>query len=240
LFLQLFINAVLSEKKSRQELAIAHEQLRRYALRIEDIATLQERNRLAREIHDSLGHSLVGFNLHLEAALRLFAIAPQESRELLIEAKEMSDIALQEVRRSVAKLRTDPLQGKSLQEALAILMQNFQNSTNIIPQLELNLSINLSHEISVAIYRIVQESLTNICKYAKATKVKISLKSDQDLELVILDNGQGFQLEKNSTGFGLQGMKERTIALGGKLKIISDRDQGCKIIVSIPLPKNST
>lgn len=101
-FLQLLVNALLAERRSREELAQANAQLRRYAVRIEDIATLQERNRIAREIHDSLGHSLITFNLHLEAALRLLESNPAEAKDFLIEVKQVAATALQDVRQSVA------------------------------------------------------------------------------------------------------------------------------------------
>ncbi|NEO78491.1 sensor histidine kinase [Moorena sp. SIO4G3] len=235
--LQLLVDAVLSERKSREELAKANAQLRHYALRIEDIATLQERNRIAREIHDSLGHSLTVFNLHLEAALRLLQSDPDEAKEFILEAKQLGKTALKDVRQSVASLRLNPLQEQSLENAIASLIEDFQKSTAISPSYHLNLKRSIPADIKIAVYRIVQEGLTNIFKYAKPTEVYIQIKTATDLQLIIKDNGIGFSLNQNTTGFGLQGMRERTQALGGTFKIETAPGAGCKIIAHFPLPK---
>ncbi|NEP13166.1 MAG: sensor histidine kinase [Symploca sp. SIO2C1] len=235
IFLQLLVDAVLSERQSREKLAKANAQLRQYALRIEDVATLQERNRIARDIHDSLGHSLTVFNLHLEAALRLWESEPTEAKELLQEAKQLGSTALKEVRQSVATLRSDPLQGQSLEKAIASLTEDFHKSTGIFPTCRLHLQQSISPEVKTAAYRIVQEALTNISKYAKAKEVNIQIQIVTGLELVIQDNGKGFNLNQNTTGFGLQGMRERTLALGGSFEIVTAPGAGCQIIAKLPL-----
>jgi signal transduction histidine kinase len=238
--MQLMVDAILSERRSRQELEQANIQLRQYALRIEDVATLQERNRIAREIHDALGHSLTAFNLHLEAALRLFNRDPQEAKALLIEAKQLAANSLQDVRQSVAELRSNPLQGKSLSVAIQALIDDFSRSTGIQPEFVCDQALvdclNLSSEQQVTIYRIVQEALTNISKHAQATIVKISLSQiDQQCQLIIDDNGCGFDRSLTSSGFGLQGIKERTQFLGGTSNIQTQLNQGCKIIITVPI-----
>lgn len=235
LFLQLLVNALLSERHSREQLAAANSQLRQYALKIEDLATLQERNRIAREIHDGLGHSLTAFNLHLAAALRLLRTEPVEAESLLQEAKQLGATALQDVRQSVTALRSDPLQGKTLEQAIATLTADFRRSTGIAPICKISLPPNLSSDLETAIYRIVQESLTNICKYASATEVSITLHTTtENVQLVIADNGQGFDLAQNTTGFGLQGMQERTLALTGQFEIVTEIGAGCRIIAHFP------
>ena len=106
--LQLLVDKILVEEQNKLELAIINQKLRNYALRIEDLATIKERNRIAREIHDSLGHSLTVFNLYLEAALRLMPTDQQEAECLIREAKQVGITVLSEVRQSVASLRSDP------------------------------------------------------------------------------------------------------------------------------------
>ncbi|MGB7441650.1 MAG: sensor histidine kinase [Coleofasciculaceae cyanobacterium] len=235
-FLQLLVDAVLAERKSREELTKVNEQLRQYALRIEDMATLQERNRIAREIHDSLGHSLTVFNLHLEAALRLLQSNPNEAREFILEAKELGKTALREVRQSVSTLRSNPLENQSLEVAIDSLLEDFRKSTGISPTCQIDLKGNLTTQVKTVIYRIVQEALTNIYKYAAATEVEITIQVKKDLHLMIKDNGKGFNLNQNTTGFGLQGMRERTTALGGSFKIVTAPSAGCQIIADLPLP----
>jgi signal transduction histidine kinase len=229
-FIQIMIDAVLSERQSREQLEAANGQLRRYALRIEDVATLQERNRIAREIHDSLGHSLTAFNLHVEAALRLFNSDPEEAKELLVEAKQLGSNALQSVRESVSTLRSNPLQGKPLEAAIGQLTEDFARSTGIIPTVQIQAS-RIPDDQAVAFYRIIQEALTNISKYAQATTVSIQLTQTQ---LAIMDDGRGFDPQQTTSGFGLQGMQERTSAIGGEFELISAIGRGCTIRVMVP------
>ncbi|MGJ3251734.1 MAG: sensor histidine kinase [Elainellaceae cyanobacterium] len=236
LFLQLLVDTVLAEHENRKKLALANDQLRRYALRVEDIATLQERNRIAREIHDSLGHSLTIFNLHLEAAIRLLPTDPDEAMSLLIEAKDVSAKTMTNVRQSVAALRSDPLQGKPLSEAIASLIEEFRRSSNINPDTTIHLSSPIPDDVKTAAYRILQEALTNICKYSEATAVTIHITTQDDLHIEIWDNGKGFNLEQNLAGFGIQGMRERALMLGGELTIITAPNQGCTVTAILPLP----
>lgn len=236
-FVLLLMNALLTERQSREKLALANEQLRKYALRIENQATLQERNRIAREIHDSLGHSLTALNLQLETALKLWSTDPTKATNFLVQAKRLGSTALQDVRHSVSAMRSDPLQGRSLEEAIASLTLDFQRSTGISPSCNLVLGRPIPPEMIPAIYRIVQEALTNICKYAQATEIKIQLlASSTQLELMIEDNGKGFNVNQNISGFGLQGMRERTLALGGKFEINSAPGSGCRITAKFKLP----
>lgn len=241
-FVLLLMNAVLSERQSRDKLAIANEKLRQYALRIENQATLEERNRIAREIHDSLGHSLTALNLQLETGLKLWHSHPDKAHNFLAKAKELGSKALQDVRQSVSTMRSHPLQEQSLEQAIAGLVENVYRATGVAPQCNITLLYPIPIEIRTAIYRIVQESFTNICKYAQqATEVKLELSmTSSSLLLIIRDNGIGFDLAQNTTGFGLQSMRDRTLALGGHFEIKSSPGMGCTIKANIPLPKQLT
>ncbi|GGA12503.1 sensor histidine kinase [Okeania sp. KiyG1] len=234
-FLQLLVKAIMSERKSREQLAIANEKLRQYALKIENIAALEERNRIAREIHDSLGHYLTVLNVSLEAAWKLRKSEPQESIEFLADAKQLGSKALNEVRQSVATLRSNWWENQSLESAIATLIADFHKSTGILPTSNINLNSSPDNELKIAVYRIVQEALTNIYKYAEATTVEINIFTTKKLHLIIQDNGKGFNLNQNTTGFGLQGMQERALALGGKFEILTSPNTGCKIIADFPL-----
>lgn len=237
-FVLLSMNSMVAERQSREKLAIANEKLRQYALRIENQAALQERNRIARDIHDSLGHSLTALNLQLETALKLWQSNPAKAKTFLERSKQLGSQALQEVRQSVSAMRSDPIQGRSLEDAIASLTDDFQRSTGISPTCAIVLERPLSPELHTAVYRIVQESLTNIFKYASATEVHIQLQATtEQLNLTVRDNGRGFNVEANTTGFGLQGMRERTLALGGQLIIDSTPETGCRITAYFPLPR---
>lgn len=238
LFILLLVNALLAERQSREKLSLANEQLRQYALRIEDQATLQERNRIAREIHDALGHALTAQSIQLENALLFLPADATKTRSFLEESQQLGARALQEVRRSIATLRSNPLQGRSLEGAIAQVVTEFQTTTGITPDYTVQLALPVPNEISTALYRIVQESLTNIYKHSAATQVSIHLQhSHHRIHLQIVDNGQGFDPERNTTGFGLQGMRERTLALGGTFHLSSQPGDGCRINVAIPLPQ---
>ncbi len=238
-FILLLMNAVLSERKSREKLAIANDKLRQYALQIENQATLEERNRIAREIHDSLGHSLTALNLQLETALKLWQSNPEKAKTFLARAKELGSSALQDVRQSVSTMRSHPLQEKSLEQAILGLIENLQRSTSITPICHIQLPYPISVEMITPIYRIIQESLTNIYKHAQATKVKLELIAiDKSLQLKIQDDGVGFDLTQNTTGFGLKSMRDRTLALGGHFLIQSALGSGCTITVTIPILGN--
>lgn len=237
-FILLLVNALLSERQSREKLLLAYDQLRQYALRIEDQATLQERNRIAREIHDALGHTLTAQSIQLENALLFLPAEAQKSASFLQEARQLGSRALQEVRRSIATLRSNPLQGQSLETAIATAITQLEQTTGIQPQCKITLADPLPTEISTALYRIIQEALTNIYKHSGATAMGLELKTDRhQVQLQIQDNGQGFDPEGNTTGFGLQGMRERTLALGGDFQLFSQPGQGCQLLISMPLPK---
>jgi signal transduction histidine kinase len=239
-FVLLLMNALLTERQSREKLAEANEQLRQYALRIENQATLQERTRIARDIHDSLGHSLTALNLQLETALKLWSADPAKATNFLAQAKRLGSTALQDVRHSISALRSDPLQGRSLEEAIASLAEELYRSTNISPTCNIWLARSISPDLAIVVYRIVQEAITNICKYANASEVKIQLHASQtQLDLVIEDNGEGFKVNQNTTGFGLQGMRERTLAQGGQFEINSTPGAGCRITAKFALPRVS-
>ncbi|MEL6461965.1 MAG: sensor histidine kinase [Cyanobacteria bacterium J06621_15] len=238
LFVLLLVNAVISERESKQKLVLAHEQLRQYALRIEDQATLQERSRIAREIHDSIGHSLTAQSIQLENALLFIESNIDKAKSFLLQGKNMGSNALKEVRFSVSALRSDPLKGKSLELAIKDLFQEFQSRLQIKIKFKFDLQANnnLSPEINLTVYRIIQEALTNISKHSNADSVIIEVKAiDNSLYLNIQDNGVGFNPIQNTTGFGLQSMQDRANALGGKFYLNSKPGEGCTIIMFLPL-----
>jgi two-component system, sensor histidine kinase and response regulator len=229
--------AIESElEKAEIELRRALEQERALNQRIEELATLEERNRIARDIHDSLGHLLVGLNVQMETAIALWQDNPERAYKFLTKAKQLGSDALQATRESVSGLRIDPLQGCSLKAAIEHLAQEFYRTTGIQPICQIHLPHPLSSRISTVIYRIVQEGLTNICKHAHPSIVTLHIRcTDTRLLLSLQDNGDGFQLDANRSGFGLQGMQERITALQGTLEIASELGKGCCISASLPL-----
>ncbi|MCP6760141.1 MAG: response regulator [Fischerella sp. CENA71] len=222
-------------QQAEADLRRALEQERELNQRIEEMTANEERNRIARDIHDSLGHSLVALNIQMETALHLWKDAPQKAYEFLVEAKKLGSTALNAVRKSVADMRSDVLQGQLLEKAIATLAQEFQYTTGITPACDIDLSMPFSNSVNTVVYRIVQEGLTNICKHAKATVVQLQIHTTPtELSLTLQDNGKGFCIDENQTGFGLRGMRERVLALGGQLEVNSEPGNGCRIMAKFP------
>jgi signal transduction histidine kinase len=159
LSLQLLVDRIVAEKQAKEELALANQRIRSYAIKAQEMGSLQERNRIAREIHDSLGHSLTAMNLHLEMALKLSQIKPEKSREVLAEAKRLGSIALNDVRLPVSAMRSDPLQNQDLPTAIQKLADEFEFSNNLKPLCHLDATPHIPQPIATTIYRIVQEAL---------------------------------------------------------------------------------
>lgn len=234
-FVLLLVGAVLAEHDSRNKLIAAHRRLRDYALQIENQAILHERNRIAREIHDSVGHYLTAQSIQLENTA-LFLTQPDKAASHLAKARQLGKEALANIRASVATLRKNPLEERSLETILNNLIAEFKLNTKIAIALEINLISSLTTEVNTALYRIIQEALTNIIKHSQASMVKMFLQqTPEKIYLTIQDNGCGFHPSDNTTGFGLQGMQERTEALNGRFAIASDYGQGCQITIEIPL-----
>jgi signal transduction histidine kinase len=234
-FVLLMVGAILTERQSRDRLSLANDRLRRYALLIENQATLQERNRIAREIHDSVGHALTAQSIQLENVAMWLPEDVNRAEEHLQKARRLGKEALQNVRQSVATMRQSPLQGHSFPEAIQKLVQEFERTTGIPATMQIQVSQGLPGDIAIALYRIMQEAMTNIAKHSQATQVNLTLNETlKELELIVEDNGRGFDPTQNTTGFGLQSMRERTEALDGLFYLNSQPGQGCRLHLNIP------
>ncbi|MFK8183316.1 MAG: sensor histidine kinase [Phormidesmis sp.] len=243
----LLINALLTERRSQKRLQQANQTLRQSAQEIEKLAMEQERSRIARDIHDALGHSLTALNIQLESALKLLEKDPPRAHQFLKEAKRLGSQSLQDVRQSVAALRQDPLAGVTLEEAVVKLLADLEKDQRIKTTQTISMSQPLPTNLSVILYRIVQEGLTNVVKHADASHVHLQLVSSAAVvTLTLEDDGKGFDRGKASTGFGLQSMGDRAKAVGGTFTITSPvfsnaghlergADGGTRIQVSLPV-----
>lgn len=231
-------NKLLAERHMRQQLDQAHEQLQQYAQQVEDLAAIQERNRIARDIHDSLGHVLTSLNIQLSTAVKLWSVDSTKVQPFLAQAQQLGTAAMKEVRRSVSTLRQDSADDFPLEAKLDALVENVQAGTGLAIHANYNCCAPLPPQITKTIYRLVQEALTNTSKHAQATEVQIQLHTTQDqIYLTVVDNGKGFDLNQNRAGFGLQGMEERIAAVKGRFQIETKPGAGCRLTVEIPLSK---
>ncbi|HEX7974347.1 MAG TPA: GAF domain-containing sensor histidine kinase [Anaerolineales bacterium] len=218
-------------------LSIAIERARLFA-RSAEFGAAEERNRLAREIHDTLAQGLAGIALQLETADALLESGDDidRSRRAVQQALALSRSNLEEARRSVLDLRAAPLEGRSLAAALQALAADTSEKEGLLVTCEITGGTRpLPARLEAGLYRIAQEALSNIVQHAQARHAALRLASRPGLvRLTIADDGQGFDPAEIPAGrFGLVGLNERARLLGGSLQILSSPGAGARIEVTI-------
>lgn len=223
------------------ELTAAHRQLQDYAAQAGQLATTEERNRIAREIHDSLGHYLTIVNVQLETALALRERDPARADRATGEAKRLASEALADVRRSVAALRPSALEGQSLRAAIESQVADFRAHSGLPVELRIEGDeARCSQAAGLAVYRTTQEGLTNIRKHAGAHHVGLQLHfGPLATELIINDDGRGLPVKaperpRDGSGFGLNGLRERATVLGGTLELHAPTGGGTELRLTLP------
>ena len=216
-----------------EQLAVANEKLRLYAIQSEQMAEIRERNRLAREIHDTLGHALTGIAAGLDACTMLIDSAPEFAKQQLIRIRETARRGIVDVRRSIKKLRPDDLEKLSFKDAIMNMTTGFAASSGVdVGFTMVGVPKDLREDQQEVLYRVMQESLTNAYRHGGASRVNISIVGGEGrLRIVIADNGRGCDDVK--PGFGLRHMRERLELLHGTLNYWSD--EGFIVEVEIPL-----
>ena len=209
---------------------------------IRELAVGEERNRMAREIHDTLAQGFTGIVVQLEAAEQVLNGGHAEAEGHLNRAKNLARESLQEARRSVWDLLPKALEERSLDAAIEQAVDSWADqadeTASFIPSGDQR---ELPPDVRTALLRICQESLTNVRRHARATEVKVELRSNaKEACLGVQDNGKGFNLEDvkakgGHSGFGLSGMEQRARILGGTLSVQSQTGKGTLVEVRIPL-----
>ena len=240
-FVVLFTRLRMNEQEARikaeelaHQLEIANRRLAEYASQAEELAATQERNRLAREIHDNLGHYLTIVNVQIEAAKLTSESDPSRASDALNKAQELARKGLTSVRESVAALRVSPVEGRPIDEAISELIEESQ-ATGVQTEFKvIGKKKPVEPKAALALYRVVQEGLTNVRKYANASHVDVELDFSQaeTIRLLLRDDGVG--AEDTDGGFGLIGLRERVQLLGGEFKIQTQPGQGFQIDVVLP------
>jgi signal transduction histidine kinase len=216
-------------------------QLSRLTRRAEQLAVTEERNRLAREIHDTLAQAFAGIVLHSEVLGASLAVSKQRCAKALSQIQKLARSGLEEARRSVQALRSKALDGNTLPEALRQAAIRLNDDAKLSCQFRhRGKRIHLSDATQNELFRIGQEALTNVLKHAQAKSVCITLVSQsRRVSLSIKDNGIGFVTAKpqdQSHGFGMRTMRERAQGIGGRLRIESRPGKGTTIRVEVPSP----
>ena len=238
-FVFVFSRIAVREKEGRranerllQELSGATALLKAQAKEIEQMATMNERNRIAREIHDGLGHYLTVVHVQLEAALTFLSSDPERARAGLLKAQQLTHEGLNEVRRSVALLRGN-VGSRPLIQALGALASEcteagvpthvrIEGAPRIVPE-----------PLEFTLYRAAQEALTNARRHARASRIDVALCfRAAAVELSVCDDGVG--AESCREGFGLLGLRERAELVGGHVSISSSPDRGFRLALEVP------
>lgn len=206
-------------------------ELSRHLLKVQE----EERKRISRELHDETGQALMVLRFQLE-----MLAGENENREVagkIREALELLDRTIEGLRRTIARLSPRVLEEFGLITAIRRQAQVLAKHTGMKASLEIpeNWS-SADHDIDVALYRSVQEALHNVAKHSQASKFSVRLQvADEDVTLQVEDDGVGFSRRTaHVRGFGLTGMRERTAALGGSMKIRSERGKGTSIQIQLP------
>lgn len=241
IYIMIFTQMALDEEYSRKraeklydELESANSKLIKYANEIEELATIQERNRLAREIHDGLGHYLTTILIQLQAAEAVLPTDKEKALDAIEKARKQSKLALIDVRKSVSAFRYDPYNPEDLDSLIKKALTPCE-WVGITTHFEVKgKKINLSNIVNSTIFRIVQETVNNACKYSRAENyyLQLSYENEHELQIIIRDDGVGTEVLQG--GFGLVGLKERIELINGTINIITSPNQGFKLEISLP------
>ena len=237
LFLMIYIaNEVQENERMTQELIMVHQvnhELENYAAVSEKIAEDKERKRLAREIHDTLGHALTGIAAGVDACIAMIDINPEATKKQLMVISKVVRQGIVDVRNSLNKLRPGALEQHGFKGAIENMIEEFTSVSDLTITLDYRLDkVDFENTKEDILFRVIQESITNAVRHGEATHINISIYiEDQKLKLEIQYNGQG--CEEIHYGFGLKQMKERLGMINGK--VAYDGHHGFLTIVTIPL-----
>lgn len=232
--------AIFARRQSQQlleELQEAHKQLKAYALQVQQLAVSEERNRLAREVHDALGHRLTVAVVQLEGAQRLIPKEPERAAVMVGNMRKELKEALSDLRQTVADLRLSATDDLPLSVALIRLTQSFQEATGLTIHSDIPADLpDLPASYRHTLFRAAQECLTNVQRHAQAQNVWLALAVvDEMITLTVRDDGQNGLPEIRKGHYGLQGLQERAGQLNGRLYLNSQND-GAQITLQLLLP----
>jgi signal transduction histidine kinase len=225
------------QRQQRQSLAEANTKLTHYATTLEQLATTRERNRLARELHDTLAHTLSAVAVELEAVDSLWNVDPSKARTLLQRSLSVTRTGLNETRRALQALRSSPLEDLGLALAIRQEAQTVAERANLALDLHVpETADNLPPDVEQCVYRVAQEALANTAHHAQAQQVIVKLlREDDNLALIISDDGRGFDPSGVDAEhhLGVRGMRERAEMVGGILEIESEPEQGTTVRLTL-------
>ncbi len=236
--LGVFISLLVKRLHDQQDsLRQANKKLAGYASATEQLAISRERNRLARDLHDTLAHSLTALSISLETARAFFDVDPEKTRKLLDQSLASAREGVRETRRTLRDLRSSALEDLGLVEGIRRLAESAADRAKL--QLTLDLPgthLSFRSDLEEGIYRIAQEAIENTVHHANASHLAVSLiNNGSGATLTVADDGKGFEKsEKSDTGhYGLIGMRERAELIGARISIESGRTDGTKVVLKL-------
>jgi NarL family two-component system sensor histidine kinase YdfH len=243
IFIVIYVTLYVRQSEARtqaqallHDLERANQQLSEYADRVEDLTIANERQRMARELHDTLSQGLAGLILQLEAAdANLVSNRTEKARDIILQSMEQARTTLEASRRAIDNLRQPEPVG--LEEAIRRETSHFSDISGIPCELTLDISQPVSDLIRDAIIRSVAEALNNIARHADAHRANLAaMIKDYDLNLTIKDDGKGFDPDHIPAGhYGILGIRERIRLAGGQLEIMSAPNKGTTLTIQIPI-----
>jgi signal transduction histidine kinase len=240
-FILIFTQMAVTELRAREkletlaaQLSEANKHLSEYADRVQELTITQERNRMAREIHDGLGHYLTTINMQIQAAAKILGKDQKKASHLLDTAQHLTSEALLDVRNSVFALRQDPSQLSPLFERIEEMAKSVSSSERVLEVELIGEPRNISPQNDLTFYRAAQELINNANKHSKAKHVELKLDYSNLfwISLSYVDNGIGS--DDVGHGFGLLGLQERVRLLNGNVEVRSSAGKGFEVIVTIP------
>jgi signal transduction histidine kinase len=225
------------QRAQRKALQQANAELVHYAATLEQLTVSRERNRVARELHDTVAHTLSGMAVQLEAVRSLWEVDNSQARTLLERALASTRHGLTETRRALQALRASPLEDLGLVLALRNLVEGSAARAGLVVDMQLpEDKLELPPDLEQGVYRVAQEALENIVKHAEAHRVSLQLfKVNNVLTLKVGDDGCGFDPGRvdGDQHFGLKGMYERARLMGGRLEVVSQPGQGTTVTLKV-------
>ncbi len=231
-----FNDMAASVEKRIQLLQVLGEENIRLQVTSNETAVLEERKRLARDLHDTVSQQLFALHLSASTLSRIIDVDPPKAKAVIEQLTQVSSHAQKQMRGLIAQLRPVELEGRSLEEAIQIWFPDYCRHNHLLGTIDVRLSDSISDALEHQLFMIVQEAMANVVKHADAKHVELNLQElDHLYVLHISDDGQGFYKGKVQTNsYGLSTMRERAQKLGGEIEIFSKAGSGTRIKVQIP------
>lgn len=234
-----FTTAHIQRMESFAELAAIAIQNARLQAQAEELIATEERQRIARELHDAVNQTLFSANILTETLLKTACNDPDKTQDLLHEIYRLTNGAIAEMRSLLLELRPDQLIRGTMEEHLRLLLRALQSRKRIQTHLEVQQNYQIPADVKVAFYRVAQESLTNVLRHAYADHLYVTYTANQhEVKLSVIDDGSGFRADEATSGIGLQSMRERAKEINAEFSINSQPNAGTELVLRW-LPKNT-